>query len=662
MDLLLFSILMILGAGVAALLACRFDRWISPIGAGGCILGCAAGLFPALQTLLNHGTALFHRPWQIPYGAFALRLDCLSALFLLPILLVGGATALYGMKYMESTGSARSRGAFWFFFNLLLAGMMGVVLADNAVLFLIAWEVMSLAAYFLVTHEDQDEKVLRAGWIYLISTHLGTSFLLALFILLGRHSGSLDFQSFTQTMNMEPRLLNVLFLLAVVGFGAKAGFIPLHVWLPEAHPAAPSPVSAVMSGVMIKMGIYGLVRFLSFAGPPPVWWAWLLVMIGISSGILGVLFALAQHDLKRLLAYHSVENIGIITLGLGVGLLGLHTGSPFLAAVGFGGGLLHVVNHALFKGLLFLGAGAVAHATHTREMDHLGGLLKQMPWTGWTFLVGAAAICGLPPLNGFISEFFIYVSAFRGAVRPDAAIVLPALGVIAALALIGGLAVACFTKAFGVVFLGEPRTEHATRAVEVSLGMRIAMLILATLCFTVAAGAPFLPGILAPAVSQLTSLPIFILEENLSSLLPSLWMILIITSVVIVFTLLLLALRRARLAKQEVTEAVTWDCGYALPSARMQYTSSSYAQPLANLFGSLLRTRTRLKAPRGLFPQEGSFESETPDVFQEKGFQPLFTGASWLLARFRWLQHGDVHLYVLYIALTLVILLVWKLK
>ena len=237
--------------------------------------------------------------------------------------------------------------------------------------------------------------------------------------------------------------------------------MPLHVWLPEAHPAAPSHVSAVMSGVMIKTGIYGLLRALTLLGAPPAWWGWLLVGIGLTSGVLGVLFALAQHDLKRLLAYHSVENIGIIALGLGVGLLGVSAATPALAVLGFAGALLHVVNHAVFKGLLFLGAGAVQHATGTREIDHLGGLLKRMPWTGATFLVGAAAISGLPPLNGFVSEFLIYLGAFHGGAALSGANAVASLFVILALALIGGLALACFAKAFGIIFLGEPRSEHA---------------------------------------------------------------------------------------------------------------------------------------------------------------------------------------------------------
>ena len=335
---------------------------------------------------------------------------------------------------------------------------------------------MSLASFFLVTFEYEKPMVRQAGWIYLIATHIGTAFLIVFFILLGRQAGSLDFDKVSA---IPSSLANIMFLLAVVGFGTKAGFMPFHVWLPYAHPAAPSHVSAVMSGVMIKTGIYGLVRALTLLGMPPAWWCWVLIGIGAVSGVLGVLFALAQHDLKRLLAYHSVENIGIITIGLGVGLLGINTNSPTLAILGFGGGLLHVINHAVFKGLLFLGAGSVLHSSETGHIDLLGGLIKRMPVTAFTFLIGSIAISGLPPLNGFISEFLIYLGIFKNGISARFASIIPALVVIGSLALIGGLALACFTKAFGVIFLGEPRSNHAKEAHEVGFCMKFSMVILA---------------------------------------------------------------------------------------------------------------------------------------------------------------------------------------
>ena len=317
---------------------------------------------------------------------------------------------------------------------------------------------------------------------------------------------ALIFLSLFSTQHQPISRAGLIFLLALIGFGTKAGLAPLHVWLPEAHPAAPSHVSAVMSGVMIKTGIYGLLRVLTFLGPPPPWWGWTLVGLGAISGIYGVLFALAQHDLKRLLAYHSVENIGIIVLGLGLGLLGIHYRNAPLAALAFAGSLLHVVNHAVFKSLLFLGAGSVLHATGTGEIEELGGLWKRMPVTGAAFLIGAAAICGLPPLNGFVSEWLIYAGALKGLVadlRIDARIA-STLG-IGALALIGGLAAACFTKAFGVVFLGEPRGPHAEHAHEAAAAMCLPMVLLAVACLTVGLCGYRVPDLLRPAIQVLTA-------------------------------------------------------------------------------------------------------------------------------------------------------------
>jgi NADH:ubiquinone oxidoreductase subunit 5 (subunit L)/multisubunit Na+/H+ antiporter MnhA subunit len=450
-------------------------------------------------------------------------------------------------------------------------------------------------------------------------------------------------------------------LLAVIGFGTKAGFIPLHTWLPEAHPAAPSHVSAVMSGIMIKTGIYGLVRTLTFLGAPAEWWGWTLVGVGAASGVLGVLLALAQHDLKRLLAYHSLENIGIIALGLGLGLVGLSRGDPTLAVLGFAGGLLHVVNHAMFKGLLFLGAGAVAHATGTREIDRLGGLIKKMPWTAGTFLIGSAAISALPPLNGFVSEFLIYLGSFSAVATSPVAVAIPTLIAVAALALIGGLAAACFAKAFGVVFLGEARSEEVRRAHEAPAPMRAAMIALAACCVLLGLLSAVVVPRLAPAISVATGLPLEAARQPLAYAGgPLLW---ITAGAAVLLAVLggLTLLRRKLLAGRQVGQAGTWDCGYAAPTARMQYTASSFAQPLTDLFRLFLRTRRTGKEPEGLFPKEASLETHTPDVFRDGLFRPAFLGAAWLMTRLRWLQHGRLQLYVLYIVLTLLVLLVWKL-
>jgi hydrogenase-4 component B len=653
--------LLVLGA-LGALAAARAPRTATVLGVGGIVAGCACALVPVVGTLLGRAPESLRLPWAVPFGALALGLDGLSAWFLLPILTLSALAALYGSEYLGAFRGRSPRARAWPFYALLTAGMALTVLARNGVLFLVAWEVMSLAAYFLVVLEDETQAVRDAGWTYLVATHIGTAFLIVMFVVLGLRAGSLDFAAFGTAAPLTAPAAGLVFVLALIGFGTKAGFMPLHVWLPEAHPAAPSHVSAVMSGVMIKLGIYGLVRTLTFLGPPPAWWGWTLVAVGLSSGVLGVLFALAQHDLKRLLAYHSVENIGIIVLGLGVGLLGVHHGSAPLAVLGFAGALLHVVNHALFKGLLFLGAGAVVEATGTREMDHLGGLLKRMPWTGALFLVGAAAICGLPPLNGFASEFLVFLGAYRGVLHPAAGVAGPALAVLAGLALIGGLAAACFAKVFGVVFLGEPRSQHVATAHDPGLAMRLPMVLLAAGCVLLGLVPALLVGRLGGALASLTRLPAVAIEPALGAAVAPLARLTVAAAVLLALAAALALWRRARLVRRPAAEVVTWDCGYARPTARMQYTASSFARPVTLLFGGFLRTRTRRVAPAGPFPEQAALTTETPDIFRDALFRPAFQLASGALAKLRWLQRGRVQLYVLYILLTLVVLLVWKLR
>lgn len=654
---LLLSAIALLGlTGVIALICGSSARWATRIGMGGAVIGSVIGLIVAVPVLLGAPSLSLRLPWETPYGSFFVALDALSAFFLLPIFVLSAVAAIYGSEYLQAYREQKSLGASWFFFNLLIASMALVVLARNGVLFLIAWEVMALASFFLVTFEDEHEQVREAGWVYLVATHLGTVFLLVLFILLGHEHGSLDFDQFTSTAGA-----GVLFVLAIIGFGAKAGFMPLHVWLPEAHPAAPTHVSAVMSGVMIKTGVYGLLRILTFLGPPPFWWGWALCGIGISSGVIGVLYALAQHDLKRLLAYSSVENMGIIALGLGVGLIGLSSGSSTLAALGFAGGLLHVLNHSLFKGLLFLCAGAVMHGTGTRTMDQLGGLIKKMPWTGRSFLIGAVAISGLPPLNGFVGELLIYIGAFQGVTTLRAEAAAPALAVIAGLALIGGLAAACFAKAFGVVFLGEPRSDHAAHAHEAGGAVRLSLLLLALSCVLIGFCAPWVMETLVFTLMSTTGLSADSANTALLSVHDAFSTLVLLSLMLTVLLTLLTVFRHRLLAKRSVTEHVTWDCGYACPTPRMQYTASSFSQPLTSLFQFVLRTRLHYVIKSGLFPRTASLATETKDLSRARLYQPLFIGIGRGLSSLRWVQHGQVHLYVLYIALTLLVLLVWKL-
>ncbi len=661
MWLLLAMAILLLG-GMAVLLLSRPDRNVSWLGAGSVAIASVLGCVPVIQVLSGGAIEAVRVPWPVPYGEFFLELDPLAAWFLFPTLLLSALSAIYGVGYLRAWQGRRSLGPVWFFYCVLVLGMMLVLLARNAVLFLFAWELMAVASFFLVTFEHEREAVREAGWIYFVATHLGTAFLLVFFLLTARETGSMDFTVWAEKGIQTRGLADILFLLAIVGFGTKAGFMPFHVWLPEAHPAAPSHVSALMSGVMIKTGIYGLLRSLTFLGAPPLWWGWLLIGIGLTSGVLGVLFALAQHDLKRLLAYHSVENIGIIALGIGVGLLGVNMGSPALMVLGFGGGLLHVLNHALFKGLLFFGAGAVLQGTGTHEIDHLGGLLKRMPWTAATFLIGAVAISGLPPLNGFVSEFLIFLGAFQGGATLGAAGAVPLLALIAGLALIGGLAAACFTKAFGIVFLGEPRTEHASHAPEAGWAMRLPMLLLAAGCVVIGLFAPVVVGALQTVLEGATGLRHEVVRVNLAAAAGPLSWVVVGTVAFLLVLVVLVLLRRGLLAGRRVEQGVTWGCGYAQPTVRMQYTASSFVQPVMTLFRWLLATHRRLQRPEGILPAKASLTTETPDLCHGNLYRPGFLKVNWGLSRIRQLQGGQVQLYVLYIAVTLIVLLAWKFR
>jgi formate hydrogenlyase subunit 3/multisubunit Na+/H+ antiporter MnhD subunit len=535
--------------------------------------------------------------------------------------------------------------------------MAVVVLARQAILFLLAWETMALSSFLLVAHHHERREVRRASWTYLVAMHLGACFLIPMFFMLAQGAGSLDFAHFGQ--GLTPVAATACFLLAVVGFGTKAGLMPFHVWLPEAHPAAPSHVSALMSGVMIKTGIYGLARVLLFLGTPRLSWGLLLLALGGASALLGVLFALAQHDLKRLLAYHSVENVGIIVLGLGVGVTGLAMDAPTVAALGFAGGLLHVLNHALFKGLLFFGAGSVLRATGTGEIDELGGLMRRLPITATTFLVGSVAISGLPPFNGFVSELLVYWAGFSGAAALAAPAAVPLGVMIAVLAAVGGLALACFTKAFGIVFLGLPRSSKGQVAVEAPLSMLLPMVVLALVCLVLGLSG----GLVVPALHGLVSA--FVGEGTRQALRDG-GLVLARVALLAGGTLGLVALialgRRLLLSGRDVRETVTWDCGYVVATPRMQYTASSFAQPIVDLFSSLLGTRKRVSSPEIHFPDSAHLETETPDLGREGIYEPLFENVGGALRRILILQHGRLHVYVLGLVVTLVALLLWQVR
>ena len=414
MNFFLLSLNIFIVSGLLLLLLAKFRKVCGYLFLWSLVAGCGIGLLSVINILyFGISPSDFRLPWPISFGEFTIGIDSLSAFFLLLFFVLVLTAGIYGYGYLRDYTGRRSLGAHYFFYHLLVISIMLILVSKNAILFLIAWELMTIASYFLVTFYVEKKNTREAGYIYLIATHTGTFCLLIMFLLMGFQAGSLNFDQIAATP-FPLQLAAILFVIALIGFGVKAGFIPFHIWLPHAHPAAPSHISALLSGVVIKIGIYGLLRIIFLVKDFPSWCGALLLMIGAVSGVGGVLYALGQHEIKKLLAYHSIENIGIITLGLSMGLMGRAFHQDTVAIIGYTGALLHTFNHAIFKGLLFLSAGSVIRTTHTGEIDHMGGLLKILPWTGHLFLIGSLSICGLPFLNGFISEWLVYQSLLAG--------------------------------------------------------------------------------------------------------------------------------------------------------------------------------------------------------------------------------------------------------
>ncbi|GAM11773.1 hydrogenase-4 component B [Geobacter sp. OR-1] len=616
------------------------------------LLSCLAsllGILGAVITLLQRSTVIYELPWPLPFGPATFAIDPLSALFTLPILIVSACCSIYSIDYWPAGQNLRTVRKLTFFFGLLVSAMLWVVMARATNIFLVAWEIMALAAYFVLTTDDFEPAVREAGTLYMICTHIGTLCLFAMFALLKTTSGSFVFPE-AGSLEAAGPLPAAIFVVALFGFGFKAGIMPLHIWLPSAHANAPSHVSAIMSGVILKVGIYGLVRTLSFFSTFPLWWGITVLVLGIVSGIVGVVFAIGQHDLKRLLAYHSIENIGIIAMGIGIAMIGTATGAPLLALLGMAGALLHVINHATFKALLFLGAGSVIHAVGTREIDRMGGLLRHMPWTALFFLTGAVAICGLPPLNGFVSELLIYLGLFNGAVNGVGAGAAVAALAVPGLALIGGLAVACFVKVFGVVFLGVPRFPESGHPHEAGPSMRIPMAMLAVICVGIGvmplAAAPLLESAVAGWHRSAAG------SATLSTVAPLGWLSILAISLVAIAAAAYAARMRGR-----ADRSVTWGCGYLAPTQRMQYTASSFADMIVALFSGILRPDSHSPTIKTSFPAATRFSSHVPEAVLEKIYLPLLQWANEKLAPVRRMQHGQIHFYILYTFLTLMVLI-----
>jgi formate hydrogenlyase subunit 3/multisubunit Na+/H+ antiporter MnhD subunit len=660
--------------GIAFSLPCILGLLaLSPVGVAlghrrsGTVVVYAASFVLSILLLANGGFALLSAeesssvlPLGLPWIGAHFAIDPLAAAFLVVVNLGGAGASLYALGYGQHEKEP------WRvlpFFPLFLAGMNLVVVADDAFTFLVSWEFMSLSSWALVMAHHRDPENRRAGFIYIVMASFGTLALVLAFGLLAGPQGDYAF-NFIRIATPEPFTAGLVLLLVLIGAGSKAGVVPLHVWLPLAHPAAPSHVSALMSGVMTKVAVYAFIRIVfDLNGLPEWWWGLLVLVVGAASAVLGVLQALMQHDLKRLLAYHTVENIGIIFIGLGLALAFGAADMAMAAALALTAALFHVFNHSLFKSLLFFGSGAVLSATGERDIEHLGGLIHHMPATALAFLIGCVAISALPPLNGFISEWLTFQAILLSPTLDPWALKLAVPAVGALLALSAALAAACFVKAYGVTFLGRPRTPAAEAAREVDGFSLTAMFALAALCFAAGVLPGFVIDALSPVVRDLvggrmpvqasqtwfTIVPIAEARSSYNGLL---------VLVFIAASAGLCALAIHQFASREVRRAPAWDCGAPDPSPMTQYSSASFAEPIRRVFGTLIfhaREHVTMPPPGSTAPAR--FTVEVHDLIWDSLYAPLANAISVIADRMNALQFLTIRRYLTFVFLALVILL-----
>ncbi len=596
------ALAVICAGGLAALICRRHHAAATAAGA----LSLAAGSLAGLTALAVEGTI------------------SVDAFFRFPVLILALAAAFYSPGYLAGHGSERAN-IYWFLLNFTVAAMLTVTLEYSWLKFLLAWEVMGLASAMLVMFDRNSEAARKAGWLYFAACHAGAALLMLFFLFPG--SGLLPL------------------ILGLAGFGLKIGFPLLHIWLPEAHPAAPAPVSSLMSGAMIGLGFLGISRFvLPMCGniSHSVFMGWTLLALGICGALGGIIFALPQNNLKRLLAYSSIENMGLISIASGLALLGAAHGLRAMSFTALAGALIHMVNHALLKGGLFLGAGAVLKSTGTLDMDKLGGLLHHAPATGSAFVLNAAGICGLPPFNGFAGEFLIYYAAFQGVINGGTVLCVFSIAALAVIALTGGIAAAVFAKAVGAVFLGEPRSKTAAAATEVTFMMRIAQFALFVLSLMMTGAIPFILNALG-AETELTLCMFKISGVSLG----------------VTLLLMLLLLIQLFCNRRGVRRSCTWDCGYARPDSRMEYTGTAFTQPLSDFFNPVLHVKKQLVKPENIFPEKASLQESVDDCGIKNFWLPLSEFMIKCANRIHHLQSGSLHFYILLILLSVVGMLVY---
>ncbi len=605
--------------------------------------------YVAVQSMQGHIIS-FSFPGSYVTGNIPIRIDALSGWFMLIINLVFVTGGFYGLFYMKAYREQRNNLTLHSIaFIIQHATMIGICVVQNSLVFLIVWEMMALVSFLVIIFEHEHIVTIKAGINYLIQAHFAILFLMIGFIWVASKTGSYDFQAITAYTGSIPAPASfLLFIFFFIGFAIKAGFVPFHTWLPYAHPAAPSHVSGIMSGVIIKIGIFGILRMLLVVKTDFTSVGYLILIVSLISGLYGVMLAIIQHNLKKLLAYHSIENIGIIGIGIGIGCIGIGTGNQVLSTLGFAGALLHTLNHSLFKSLLFYTAGNVYQATHTMDIEKLGGLIKKMPQTAALFLIAAIAICGIPPFNGFVSEFIIYTGLYKWLSDATLLSLLAAIFSATSLALIGGLAMLCFTKAFGVVFLGTTRCELPHSCKEVPFLQLLPMYILAVIILLIGLFPMSFINLLSQPVSIFTGSAYMALNPAQVNAFNAIQPISLAAWILILLIISIFTIRKFALHHRKIETGPTWGCGYTKPTSKIQYTASSFVRTYSKLFAPFLSIGKHEDEIHGVFPSEGKYHTHPYDEIEKWLIDsPLKLNKSFM-GRFLFLNNGKLQFYILY--------------
>lgn len=582
------------------------------------------------------------------FGQIPIRVDALSGWFIMLMNFTVLTGILYGRQYMRHYDTSASKLSMHYISYLINhTAMIGIYTVQNSFAFLCVWELMAITSFLMIIFECHKMETLKAGINYLIQSHIGIMFMTFGFIWVNIATGSLDFNSITDyTASISPAISFILFLCFFITFAIKAGFVPFHTWLPYAHPAAPAHVSGMMSGVIIKLGIFGILRMLLLIKGDYLMTGYFILVIALITGVYGVMLAIVQHNIKKLLAYHSIENIGIIGIGIGLGCIGLGLNMPYLSFAGFAGALLHTLNHSLFKSLLFYIAGSIYQATHTMDIEKLGGLVKKMPQTTALFLIAALAICGLPPFNGFISEFLIYSGLFNGILSGQSASTFFLVPSVIGLVIIGGMAILCFTKAFGIIFLGTERHHLPINIKEVQFSKLLPKYMIAALILSIGLLPQVFVNIVSIPTIQFTAL--IIPQSHPIELTATLQGISIGSFAFIMLGVVIFTIKQWTTRNAMIMMSPTWGCGYVSPSARLQYTANSFVRPFRKLVRPFLMMNKKENEISGIFPQPAYSQSHPYDKLEAIFIDLPLRRLKGFIGRFKFLQNGNPQFYILY--------------